>query len=173
MPQLGTWDAAGGNKAPHHEPGDGNTGPPAQEGSHNADQDAKRSRSPPLDDNDNQQGDGCAYPGPDAQPDDLPGGPNDWNPDNFVPHLAALCTSRDFIRHLWHASLDNDPIPANIREQLRSPLTEPISIDKDLRLSLRHFLGTITGSQANYESVCSASREYNPDMQTLSYNHVK
>src|SRR6266702_2271175 len=60
--------------------------------------------NPTQDDNNNQQGDGCAYPGPDAQPDNLPGGPNDWNLDNFVPHLVALCTSRDFIKGLSHAS---------------------------------------------------------------------
>src|SRR6266702_4697329 len=174
-PQMGALDTDGGDKAPHHEPGYGDTDPllTMQEGSHDADRDAQHLRSPPLDDDDNQQGDGSAYPGPDAQPDDLPGGPNDWNPDNIVPHLEALHIATNFIDGLSGASLDNDPIPADVRERLRSPFTEPISIDRDLRLSLKLFLGTIPGSQASYESVCSAVREHTPGTQTLSYDRIK
>ncbi|SRR6266702_1754389 len=174
-PQMGALDADGGDETPHHKPSYGDTDPllTTQEGSHDADWDAQHLHSPPLDDDDNQQGDGSAYPGTDAQPDNLPGGPNNWNPDNIVPHLEALCIATDFIDGLSGASLDNDPIPADVREHLQSPFTEPISIDRDLRLSLKLFLGTIPGSQVSYESVCSAVREYTPGGQTLSYNRIK
>jgi hypothetical protein len=73
-----------------------------------------------------------AAPGHEAQPDDLPGGPNDWNPDNLVPHLDALTVSVDFIKGIQRASLDNDPLPDNVRERLQSPSTTFPLINDDL-----------------------------------------
>src|ERR1700761_6129281 len=64
-----------------------------------------------------QAGDGHAYAGQDVQPDDFPGGPNDWNPDDFVPHLDAMRRSVEFIQGIRDANLDNDPLPIDVRER--------------------------------------------------------
>jgi hypothetical protein len=124
-------------------------------------------------DNDNQQGNGDAYTRPDVHPDDLPGGPNDWCPDDLVPHLDALRTSVEFIRGISHASLDTDPLPSDVLERLQFPITEPLVIDKYLRLSLDAFLVSINGSQATYDGFCNAIRRFAPDAQPLSYNCMK
>jgi hypothetical protein len=70
---------------------------------------------------DSQQEDDNAAPGREAQPDDLPGGPNNWNPDDLVPHLDALRVSVDFIKGIEGASLDNNPLPGNIWEHCGPP----------------------------------------------------
>jgi hypothetical protein len=130
-----------------------------------------RDHSP--EDKDPQQGDGSAYTGRDVYPDDLPGGPHNWCPDDLVPHLDALHISMEFIRGLWQASLDNNPISADVRECLRSPISELVSIDKDLRLSIDGFLLSINSSHATYDSFCTAVRRFSPDAEPLSNNHLK
>ena len=121
----------------------------------------------------NPQEDDDPVPGLEAQPDDLPGGPNDWNPDDLVPHLDALRNSSNFVDRLRMASLDNDAIPPDIRERLRSPPTALPAIDADLRMCIEIFLGTTNGSQSTYETVCQAIRRRSPEIQTLSYEQMR
>ena len=103
---------------PHPESGDRTVGTgsrdDAQDGTYDYDEDSDLQQEEP---------ENTRYCGPDVQPDDHPGGPNDWSPDNIVPHLEALRISVDFIKYLRCATLDDDPIPADIRERLHSPIT--------------------------------------------------
>ena len=153
---------------PHPESGDGTVGTgsrdDAQDGTYDYDEDSDLQQEEP---------ENTRYRGPDVQPDDHPGGPNDWSPDNIVPHLEALRISVDFIKYLRCATLDDDPIPADVRERLRSPITEPLNIDNDLRLCLEVFLATTTGSEASYRDVCAAFRRHSPGVETLSYEQMK
>ena len=121
----------------------------------------------------NPQEDDNPVPGLEVQPDDLPGGPNDWNPDDLVPHLEALCNSSNFVDCLHMASLDNDAIPPDVRERLRSPPTALPAIDADLCMCIEIFLGTTNGSQSMYETVCRAIRWRSPEIQTLSYKQMR
>jgi hypothetical protein len=122
---------------------------------------------------DGQQEDDNAAPGREAQPDNLPGGPNDWNPDDLVPHLDVLRVSVDFIKGIEGASLDNDPLPGNVQERLRSPSTTPPLVDADLQMCLGIFLETTNGSQATYDSVCQFIKQQYPDANTSSYDQMK
>ena len=72
---------------------------------------------PPVDEVDLQE-DNNPVPGLEAQPDDLPSGPNNWNPDNLVLDLDALCNSANFVNHLHEASLDKDAILPDVWERL-------------------------------------------------------
>src|SRR6266404_6238540 len=108
----------------------------------------------------------------DVHPDDSPGDPHNWNPDNIVPHLDALRVSVNLIKGL-SCTLDDDPIPADTRERLHSPLTKPLSVSKDLRLCLDLFLVTINSSCATYDSTCSALRHYSDTILLLSYDQMK
>jgi hypothetical protein len=92
--------------------------------------------NPGAGDDDTQQGDGVVW-GRIVQPDDVPGGPNDQLPDDLVPHLEALWISTEFINQIRLTSLDNDPIPLDAHERLRSPTMEPPYIDADLRMLKR------------------------------------
>ena len=116
-----------------------------------------------------QARDGHAYAGRDVQPDDFPGGPNDWNPDDVVPHLDALCRSVEFIQGIRDANLDNDPLPIDVRERLRTPISEPLLVSKELRLCLDLYLATTNGSQATYTDVCTAIKQFSPDAELLSH----
>jgi hypothetical protein len=122
---------------------------------------------------DGQQEDDDAAPGHEAQPDDLPGGPNDWNPDDLVPHLDTLRVSVDFIKGIEGASLDNDPLPGDVQERLRSPSTTPPLVDTDLQMCLGIFLETTNGSQATYNGVCQFIKQPYPDANTSSYDQMK
>ena len=121
------------------------------------------------------QGDEDAYHGRGAQPDDLPGGPNDWSPDNIVPHLEAPRISVDFIKCFGPATSEEDPIPADVRERQWSSLIEPLCVDRDVRLCIKLFLATINEPEpeAAYDTICAAIRCYSPDAQTLSYEQTK
>ena len=113
---------------------------------------------------------------PDVQADDLPGGPNDWNPDDIVPHLDALRNSAKFIDGLRAATLDNGPIPFDVRERLRSPIAEPLHIDKVLRYCLDVYLATTGthGSEATYDDICAALKRLSPDIaDILSHDQLK
>ena len=70
---------------PHLESGDGTvvTGSrdDTQGGTHDHDEDSDLQQEEPKN---------TRYRGPNVQPNDHPGGPNDWSPDNIVPHLEAL-----------------------------------------------------------------------------------
>jgi hypothetical protein len=77
-----------------------------------------------------------ADPGCKAQPDNLPGGPNDWSLDNLVPHLNALRVLVDFIKGIERASLDNDPLPDDVWEHLWSPSTTFPLINDNLQCAL-------------------------------------
>ena len=105
----------------------------------------------------------------DVQPDDLPGGPNDWNPDDIIPHMDALCKSVEFIDNLRAATLENDPIPFDVCERLKSPISEPLHIDNVLRYCLDVYLVTTgtNGSEASYEDVCKALKCLSPGIDTL------
>jgi hypothetical protein len=122
---------------------------------------------------DGQQEDDDTAPGHEAQPDNLPSGPNNWNPDDLVPHLDALRVLVDFIKGIEGASLNNDPLPGNIWECLWSPSTTPPLIDANLRMCLGIFLETTNGSQATYDSVCQFIKQRYPDANTLSYDQMK
>ena len=74
---------------------------------------------------------------------------------------------------LHMASLDNDAIPPDVRERLRSPPTALPAIDADLRMCIEVFLGTTNGSQSTYETVCRAIRRCSPEIQTLSYEQMR
>ncbi|KAH9053635.1 hypothetical protein EDB87DRAFT_1545318, partial [Lactarius vividus] len=88
--------------------------------------------------------------------------------------LSALRNSVDFIKGLCSATLDNDCIPIDVRERLQSPISEPLLIDRSLRLCLDLYLATTTtGSQASYTDVCKALKRYSPNMDTLSYDQFK
>ena len=112
--------------------------------------------SEPPDEEVNLQEDNDPVPGLEVQPDDLPSGPNNWNPDDLVPHLDMLHNSLNFVDRLRMASLDNDAIPPDIRERLRSPPTALPVIDADLCMYIKIFLGMTNGSQSMYETVCWA-----------------
>ena len=117
-----------------------------------------------LDDNDT---------GPEAHPDDVPGGLYDWSPDDIVPRLESLRISVEFIKGLEGASLDNDPVPDEVWEQLQSPPTTFPHIDDDLRMCLGIFLETVNGSQASYDGVCRFIKQQYPDAQTSTYDQMK
>ncbi|KAH8989746.1 hypothetical protein EDB92DRAFT_1787732, partial [Lactarius akahatsu] len=88
--------------------------------------------------------------------------------------LSALRNSVDFIKGICSATLDNDCVPIDVRERLQSPISEPLLIDKGLRLCLDLYLATTTtGSQALYTNICKALKRYSPDTDTLSYDQFK
>jgi hypothetical protein len=120
-----------------------------------------------------QAGDESAYTGRDAQPDDLPGGPNDWNPDDIAPHLDAMHTSVEFIKGIRDTSLDNDSLPIDTRERLHFPISEPLLVSKELCLCLDLYLATTNGSQATYKDVCTSITRFSPDIDLLSYEQFK
>lgn len=111
----------------------------------------------------------------DMQPNDFPGGPNDWNPDDIIPHIDVLCKSVEFINNLHAATLDNDPIPFNVRERLKSPILEPVHIDNVLHYCLDVYLVTTSthGSEASYDNICKALKCIATDIGTLSHNQLK
>lgn len=106
---------------------------------------------------------------PDVQANDLPGGPNDWNPDDIVPHLDALWNSAKFIDGLHAVTLDNSPIPFDVCERLRSPITEPLHIDKVLCYCLDVYLATTGthGSEATYDDICAALKCLSPNIADI------
>ena len=124
-----------------------------------------------LDDEGSQLDDNDA--GPEAHPDDVPGGLYDWSPDDIVPRLESLRVSVEFIKGLEGASLDNNPVPDEVREWLRSPPTTFPHINDDLRMCLGIFLETVNGSQASYDGVCQFIKQRYPDAQTLTYDQMK
>ena len=124
-----------------------------------------------LDDYEGSQLDDDA--GPEAQPDDVPGGLYDWSPDDIVPRLESLRVSVEFIKGLEGANLDNDPIPNDVRERLRSPPTAFPHIDDDLRMCFRIFLETVNGSQAAYDGVGRFIKQRYPDSQFSTYDQMK
>ena len=78
---------------------------------------------------------------PDAE---VPGAP-------FVPNVADLQTSLEFIDALKAATLDNGGLDEDVLEHLRNPLTEPADAsDPDFRLSLDLFLSTTNASEETY-----------------------
>jgi hypothetical protein len=79
----------------------------------------------------------------------------------------------EFIKGLCGATLDNDPIPLDVHERLRSPIAEPPQINKVLRLCLDVYLATINGSQVSYDNVCTALKRFSPDTCTLSHDQLK
>ncbi|KAH9034855.1 hypothetical protein EDB85DRAFT_963523 [Lactarius pseudohatsudake] len=121
------------------------------------------------------QGDENVRHGRDARPDDLPGGPNNWSPDNIVPRLEALRISVDFDKCLGRETSEDDHISADVRDGQQSPLTEPLSVDRETRLCLNLFLATIDEPEHEviYNNVCAAIRDYSPDTVTLSYGQTK
>jgi len=75
----------------------------------------------------------------DEEPDGLHHGPE---PEvTFVPQLADLRTSQEFIDALKAATLDDGGLDKEVLQRLREPLAEPLDAsDPDLRLSLDLFL---------------------------------
>ena len=114
-----------------------------------------------------QAGDGHVYAGRDVQPDDFPGGPNDWNTDDFVPHLDVMRRSAEFIQGIHEVNLDNDPLLIDVRERLQTPISEPLLVSKELCLCLDLYLATTNGSQATYTDVCTAIKWFSPDAELL------
>ena len=130
--------------------------------------------NPNPDTEDPQPRDEDEYQGQDAQPDDHPGGPNDWNPDEIVPHLDALQNPMEFTKGQHGATLDNDTIPFNVCERLWSPIMEPLQINKLLHFCLDVYLATTNGSEASYDNVCAALNCLSPDIGTpLSSDQLK
>ena len=111
-------------------------------------------------------------PGREAHPDDIPGGQYEWHPDDVVPNVKTLREATEFIKSLERATIDNDPIPDDVRERLRSPSTIPPHIDDDLRMCLGIFMETTNGSQASYDGVCRFIKERHPDTQVSSYSQL-
>ncbi|KAH9036917.1 hypothetical protein EDB84DRAFT_1155793 [Lactarius hengduanensis] len=107
--------------------------------------------------------------------DDLPGGPNDRSPDNIVPHLEAPRISVDFDKCLGRETSEDDHISADVHEGKQSPLTEPLSVDRETPLCLKLFLATIDEPEHEvvYNNMCAAIRDYSPDTVTLSYGQTK
>ncbi|KAH9176575.1 hypothetical protein EDB89DRAFT_1902893 [Lactarius sanguifluus] len=88
-------------------------------------------------------------------PEDLPGSPNDWSPDNIVPRLEAPRISVDFTKCLGRATSEDDHISADgytliFLESVNEPDPE-----------------------ATYNSICAALRPRFPDSETLSYEQAK
>ena len=147
-------------------PGEDPDGPPPDEGDDPLDQDASAE--------DGLEGSNATRQ--DVQPDDLPGGPNDWNPDYIIPHMDALRKSVEFIDNLRAATLENDPIPFDVRERLKSPISEPLHIDNVLRYCLDVYLATTgtNGSETSYDDVCKALKRLSPGVSTLlSHDQLK
>ena len=122
-------------------------------------------------DDDQQRSDEVAL-GQDVQPDDLPGGPNNWLLDNLVPHLDALHTSTQFIDQIHLTMLENNPIPPESRERLQFPIVEAPDINADLRMCIDIFVQTINGSQATYDGICQAIKRRSPKIKTLTYDQM-
>lgn len=169
-------DAEGGLNPQQHGPGpnDDNstgeyqTGPPSDEGDDPHDPDVEPDAEGGLEGRNARR--------QDMQPDDFPGGPNDWNPDDIIPHMDGLRKSVEFIDKLHSATLDNDPIPFDVRERLKSPMSEPTHIDNMLCYCLDVYLATsgTHGSEASYDDVCKALKRIAPDIVgTLSHNQLK
>ena len=111
--------------------------------------------------------------GQDVQPDDLPGGPNNWLPDNLVPHLNALSTSTQFINQICLTTLENDPIPPKAHERLQFPIVEAPDINADLQMCIDIFVQTINGSQVTYNGICQAIKRRSPEIKTLTYDQMQ
>ena len=62
---------------------------PLSPGGPGDDLDPSHMPDPGTGDEDTQQGDDDV-PGCNMEPNDVPGGPNNWLPDDMVPHLEAL-----------------------------------------------------------------------------------
>ena len=78
--------------------------------------------------------------------------------------------------NLRAATLENDPIPFDVCERLKSPISEPLHIDNVLRYCLDIYLATTgtNGSEASYEDVCKALKCLSPGIDTLlSHDQLK
>jgi hypothetical protein len=82
-------------------------------------------------------------------------------------------TSVEFIKGICDTSLDNDSHPIDICERLHFPISEPLLVSKELRLHLDLYLATTNGSQATYNDVCTAIKQFSPDINMLSYKRFK
>ncbi|KAH9176553.1 hypothetical protein EDB89DRAFT_2226637 [Lactarius sanguifluus] len=146
-------------RGPNQQTDDGTVEPPGERGRHDAP----------------GQGDENVCHGRDARPDDLPGGPNDRSPDNIVPRLEAPRTPVDFDKCLGHTISEDGHISADVREGQHSPLTEPLSVDRETRLCLGLFLAIIDEPEHEviYNNMCVAVRDYSADTVTLLYGQTK
>ena len=92
----------------------------------------------------------------------------------FVPNVADLRTSLEFIDALKAATLDNGGLDEDVLERLRNPLTEPADAsDPDFRLSLDLFLSTTNASEETYNKSRAGVLRRHPDDDVLSYARVK
>ena len=92
----------------------------------------------------------------------------------FVPQLADLRTSQEFIDALKAATLDDGGLDKEVLQRLREPLAEPLDAsDPDLRLSLDLFLSCSNASEETYHSSRAAIIRRHPDDEILSYARIK
>jgi hypothetical protein len=92
----------------------------------------------------------------------------------FIPQLADLRTSQEFIDALKAATLDDGGLDEGVLQQLRQPLNEPLDAsDPDLQLSLDLFLSCSNASEETYHSSRAAILCRHPDDEILSYARIK
>lgn len=109
-----------------------------------------------------------------AVPDDIPGGPNDFNVDSIVAHVDELKISLDFIKALQNATLESSVDRATV-SRMRQPAEEPLDLnsDPDLRWGVRTYLSTNTASEATYTSARNNLIEYAPAADPPSFEQMK
>ncbi|KDQ05773.1 hypothetical protein BOTBODRAFT_82929, partial [Botryobasidium botryosum FD-172 SS1] len=78
-----------------------------------------------------------------------------------------------YIEALQHASLDDENLPPDVLERLRSPRAPPRIDDPDIILSLRLYLSSPSISVDAYNAVCEAVRLRHPEDNLLSFDEVK
>jgi hypothetical protein len=108
----------------------------------------------------------------DEEPDGLCCGPEPKVA--FVPQLADLRMSQEFINVLKAATLDNGGLDEGVLQRLRQPLKEPLDASNpDLWLSLDLFLSCSNASEETYHSSRVAILRRHPDDEILSYGRIK
>jgi hypothetical protein len=106
-----------------------------------------------------------------------PGEGSDLDLVNLIEsaQLTDIQIALQFIELLRTASFDNDlcKLDADTLERLKHPVTTPVELSPDERLSLDLFVSVQNASQEVYNSAAKAIRRRHPDDELLSYYGAK
>ena len=107
--------------------------------------------------------------------------PTGFNDIDVIATLEELKIAQAFIAALQEASLDDDDMDLDAKDQLKNPVTQPIDLDDDpsLRAGIDLFLGTTNASDKIYTDVRESVNSYlrrlgvDPEEQVPSLHTVK
>ena len=96
--------------------------------------------------------------------------------DEFVveSHIENVRIAQQYIQGISSATLDDGILDEDIVDRLRNPLEGNVDLsDPDICLSLDIFLDCSHASEATYDSICNAIRQWFPDTEILSHYLTK